>query len=502
MPSINKNIEDLLFYAKNNLHLSLEDSIYARNQLLELFNVTYSFELADNVDLHQKILQPMITYALNNNMIEEQSTDLLISKIMGLVMPSPSSIISQYQEILSCDGAQKATEYLYSLAIKSNYIKLNDIKKNIRWMTKGERGSVGITINIAKPEKDPADIIAQTKKPKSEDYPKCPLCLENLGFAGNTQQAGRQNLRYVPITLNGESWHLQYSPYVYYDEHCIALSDKHTPMKITEDTFARLIDFVSQYPHYFMGSNADLPIVGGSILTHDHYQGGKKVLPMLYQPLLNNAKIIDGVTIGIRDWYCSVVHISSKNKYKLLDTANKVLKRWQAYSNKDLDILSYTNAMHNTITPIASKNKYDDYCLDLILRNNRTDDKHPHGIFHPTEDMHNIKKEGIGLIEAMGLFILPGRLKKEIQEMINTLSSPSIDFEKLNNHKDLSKHLCMIIQLANNLGNNVPKKDARDAIISYINNTCINILDCVAVFKNNTEGQNAFNSFLQTITNQ
>lgn len=499
MPTINKNIEDLLFYAKNNLYLSYEDSFYARNQLLELFNVNYSFELADNVDLCSEILKPMIDYAINNNIIDQEACILLESKIMGLVTPSPGLIIEKYNEILSNSGTKKATEFLYLLAIKSNYIRMNDIKKNISWMTKGEKGTVGITINLAKPEKDPKKIVAELKQNTKEKYPQCPLCLENLGYAGNLQQAGRQTLRYVPITLNGKSWHLQYSPYVYYDEHCIAFSDKHTPMKITEDTFARLIDFVSQYPHYFIGSNADLPIVGGSILSHDHYQGGKKVLPMLYQPLTQNAKRVDDVTIGIRDWYCSVIHISSKNKYKLIDVANKVLKKWQAYSNPELNIQNYTNAVHNTITPIASKNSHDDYCLDLILRNNRTDDNHPYGIFHPSEDMHNIKKEGIGLIEAMGLFILPGRLKKEIQAIINILSTPTIDFESLNNHPDLSKHLCMIVQLANDLGTNAPKKQARDAVISYINKTCINILECVAVFKRDIKAQKAFDDFLLSI---
>lgn len=499
MDNINKCIENLLYYAKENLFLSLEDSIYAKNQLLDLFKAKPSFELADRVDLQTEILDPMIEYAIDNGIIESDDALLFETKVMGLVTPSAGLVVSEFNRINAESGTEYATKYLYSLALKSNYIRINDIKKNIRWMTKGDKGEVGITINLAKPEKDPKKVAAEAKETSEDKYPKCVLCIENLGHPGGGAQPPRQTLRYVPLSLNGENWHLQYSPFVYYDEHCIALSDRHVPMKIDEDAFARLVDFVSKFPHYFMGSNADLPIVGGSILSHDHYQGGKKVLPMLFRPLKQNFTFSDDVIIGARDWYNSVIHIASKNKFKLLDTANMILKKWQGYSDERVGILSYTDAPHNTITPIASINKYDDYCLDLILRNNRTDEKHPFGIFHPTEDMHNIKKEGIGLIEAMGLFILPGRLRNEINEIINLLCGESIDFRKLNEDSALSKHMGMIAQLANDLDKGATKKEARDAVISYINQTCIKILECTAVFKKDKEGQMAFDRFLEKI---
>ena len=499
MATINKCIENLLFYAKENLFLCPEDITYARNQLYELFKVSHSYEFADKADLQDDILNPMIEYAINNGIIERSQALLFETKIMGLVTPSPGLTVSEFNRIAEEYNIQKATEYLYKLAVNSNYIKMRDIKKNIRWLTKGPRGEVGITINLAKPEKDPKQVLAEKEQSDQGKYPKCALCLENLGYSGSLTHPARQTLRYIPITLNGEDWHLQYSPFVYYDEHCIALSDKHVPMKIDENAFAKLLDFVSCFPHYFMGSNADLPIVGGSILSHDHYQGGKKVLPMFFRPLKKKYRSPDGVTVGIRDWYNSVVHISSKNKFKVLDCAAKVLKKWQGYSNEKIGILCYTDAPHNTITPIASINNYREYCLDLILRNNRTDDKHPYGIYHPTEDMHNIKKEGIGLIEAMGLFILPGRLKSEINEMINVLTADSIDFKKLNDSPSLSKHMGIIAQLANDLGKGADKKAARNAVIEYINKTCIKILECTAVFKDTKEGETAFDAFMNSL---
>lgn len=496
--NINKLIGNLICYAKEKLFLTFEDSIYAKNQLYDLFKIDDAFELADKVDLQSEILKPMIEYAIQHNLTTAEEALLFETKIMGLVMPSPGLFIKEYENIKIEDGIEDATKYHYSLSVNSNYINVPNIKKNIKWMTKGYAGDVGITINLAKPEKDPKQVLAEKNQP-TKKYPKCFLCLENLGFAGNQSHPARQTLRYIPLTLNGENWHLQYSPFVYYDEHCIALADKHCPMQINEDTFERLLDFVSQYPHYFMGSNADLPIVGGSILSHDHYQGGKKVLPLFCRPLKTKHKFNDDVTIGTRDWYNSVVYIASKNRFKVSQVAATVLKKWLAHSDDTVDIIGYTNAVHNTITPIASINQYGEYCLDLILRNNRTNEKHPFGIFHPTEDMHNIKKEGIGLIEAMGLFILPGRLKNEINEIMNVLTSDKIDFKKINASPSLSKHLGMIAQISGELGSSLEKRVARDAIIEFINKTCISILECTAVFKNDKEGMLAFERFMKVV---
>lgn len=494
MSNINKHIENLLYYAKDKLGLTFEDAIYAKNQLLDLFRTDNSFELADRADLQTEILNPMIEYAVEKGITLQEDALRFETKVMGLVTPAPSIVIDEFEDLYRVSPAD-ATDYLYSLSVNSNYIRVNDIKKNIRWMTEGENGEVGITINLAKPEKDPKQVLAEKNQP-ADKYPKCMLCLENLGFAGTVSHPARQTLRYVPITLNGESWHLQYSPFVYYDEHCIALSDKHTPMKIDETSFARLLDFVSAFPHYFMGSNADLPIVGGSILSHDHYQGGKKVLPMFYRPLKKQLSNIPDATLGIRDWYNSVVHIASRNKFRALELADRIYKKWQAYSDESIGIFAYTNAPHNTVTPIASMNQKGEYCLDLILRNNRTDERHPYGIYHPTEDMHNIKKEGIGLIEAMGLFILPGRLKGEINDIISLLAAGNINFREINENERLSKHFGMIVQLANDLGT-CDKKTARDAVIDYVNRTCIKILECTAVFKNDKQGELAFDKFLK-----
>ncbi|MDD4316636.1 MAG: UDP-glucose--hexose-1-phosphate uridylyltransferase [Clostridia bacterium] len=495
MAYINKHIENLLYYAKDKLNLSFEDAIYAKNQLLELFNVENTFEIADRVDLQTEILNPMVAYAVEKGLTAPESALRFETKIMGLVTPAPSIVIEEFSDLFSVSAAD-ATDYLYKLSVSNNYIRMSDIKKNIRWMTSGENGEVGITINLAKPEKDPKQVLAE-KNQTTDKYPKCMLCLENLGFAGTLTHPARQTLRYAPITLNGEAWHLQYSPFVYYDEHCIALSDRHIPMKIDENSFARLLDFVGAFPHYFMGSNADLPIVGGSILSHDHYQGGRKVLPMFYRPLKKQLSSVLDASIAIRDWYNSVVHVSSRNKFRALELANQIYTRWQSYTDESVGILAYTNAPHNTVTPIASMNSKGEYCLDLILRNNRTDEKNPFGIYHPTEDMHNIKKEGIGLIEAMGLFILPGRLKAEINDIINLLASGNIDFRAINEDERLSKHFGLIAQIANNLGAQCDKKSARDAVIDYINQTCIKILECTAVFKNNKQGELAFDRFLK-----
>ncbi|HHU43084.1 MAG: UDP-glucose--hexose-1-phosphate uridylyltransferase [Bacillota bacterium] len=495
---INKLIENLIFYAKDELGLGEEDSIYAKNSLYYLFKSAPTYELADKVELQSEILIPMVEYAIKKNIIAPEEALNFETTIMGIVTPSPNLVINRFNELQISHNSKKATEYLYELSIKSNYIRLLDIKKNIRWITRGPNGDIGITINLAKPEKDPKQIQKESVS-SNERYPKCPLCLENLGFWGDGKTPARHTLRYVPITLNGEKWHLQYSPYVYYDEHCIALSDRHIPMKIDENAFARLLDFVSQFPHYFIGSNADLPIVGGSILSHDHYQGGKKVLPMFSRPLRKKYNFRRNATIGIRDWYNSVIHIAAKNKFEVLQIAERVLKKWQNFSDEEIGILSYTDQPHNTITPIASINSHDEYCLDLILRNNRTDNEHPYGIYHPTEDLHNIKKEGIGLIEAMGLFILPGRLKKEIALMIELFTNQSIDFKKLNEDEHLSKHLAMVAQIANNEGLGLDKKTARDAIFSYINSACIRILECTAVFKNNTKGMAAFDRFMKIV---
>lgn len=495
---INKLIENLVFYGKTKLDLCLEDSIYAKNQLLELFQIEPAEEVGEAVESFQtEILDPLVEYALENGIAEEGSEIRFETKIMGLITPSNGLVIKTFKRIYQNEGIDSATEYLYNLSVNSNYIRLADVKKNICWYAEGNKGQIGITINLSKPEKDAKQVLYE-KNFVGKKYPKCMLCLENLGFCGTISHPARQTLRMVPIALNKEKWHMQYSPYVYYDEHCIAFSDEHRPMLINSDTFVRLLDFVDIFPEYFLGSNADLPIVGGSILSHEHYQGGKKVLPMLSRPFRKVYFKSENVTIGIKDWYNSVVTVKG-SKQAVTELSNKVLAFWRNYSDESNNIFCSTDGeRHNTVTPIATKND-NEYCVDIILRNNKTDEKHPFGIYHPTEDMHNIKKEGIGLIEAMGLFILPGRLKKEIVKIIDILSKDQIDFEAINADEMLSKHLGMIAQISAACGGKQNKNDARNNIIKQIDVTCLKILESTAVFKNTNEGQTAFDKFMKAL---
>jgi len=497
METIGNLVEDLILYAKNNLYLTYEDAYYARNQLLELFEAEPGDREGTEAELND-ILNPLIEYALANDIIEEGEELRFETKIMGFVTPAPGLFIKDYKEIYRTQGPVAAERYLYGMSVKNKYIRLEDISKNIRWYADGELGKIGITINLSKPEKDAKQVLAE-KNAKQTKYPKCLLCLENLGFCGTATHPARQTIRQVPVVLNGESWHMQYSPYMYYDEHIIVFCDEHRPMAVTEYTFNRLLDFVDQYPNYFLGSNADLPIVGGSILSHDHYQGGRKVLPMFFTDLRKEFISGSDLTVGIRDWYNSVVTVKGTDKRKVIETAAKFLNIWRDYTDESVGIEAYTGDVpHNTVTPIATKNGKE-YCLDLILRNNRCDEAHPDGIFHPTKDMHNIKKEGIGLIEAMGLFILPGRLKREINAMIKLLQGDKIDFAVVNEDPDLSKHFGLIAQLSAKYGTKMTFENARDRIIDAVSEVCLKILDCTAVFKRDENGRPAFNKFMHRV---
>ena len=357
-----------------------------------------------------------------------------------------------------------------------------------------------ITINLSKPEKDPKAILAAKNAPQTA-YPKCMLCKECVGFSGNAARPARQTLRTIPIILNNEVWHFQFSPYVYFENHCIALSDEHRPMHIDADTFERMFDFVELFPDYFIGSNADLPIVGGSILSHDHYQGGSKVLPEMSAPSKKyfTHSSFENVKVSIVDWYNSVIRLEGKDRKEVKELAAHILKCWREYSDKNVDISAKTrNEPHNTVTPIARFNDENHYVIDMILRNNRTDKAHPFGIFHPTEDLHNIKKEGIGIIEALGLFILPGRLASEAHGIRDILTGKTpLDFKALSDESNpLSKHIGMIAQLANDFGTSLTEEEAATRVTDYINDACVRILDCTAVFKHDEKGEQAFDRFM------
>lgn len=493
-------VRALVNYAQKEMFLSPLDAIYAENQLLDLFRLSAPAAApAEDLNFQTEILDPLTAYAVETGLCKEEERLLFETRVMGLVTPPPGEVQSIFENTAANKGVEAATDYLQRVSEKSNYIRRVDIDKNIRWNTTGPLGDLTVTINLSKPEKT-AEQVAREKAMPQTGYPKCMLCPENMGFAGTLRHPARQTLRIIPVFLNEEPWYIQYSPYVYYENHCIAFSGEHRPMAITPKTFVRLNDFVDLFPHFFIGSNADLPIVGGSILAHDHFQGGKKVLPMFKRGTRATFTHpqFEGVEAGILDWYNSVVLLKSKNRRALEAAATHILDAWRGYSDESVDVLAYTDQPHNTITPIAEV-RDGTYRTYLILRNNRTTAERPDGLFHPSQDLHNIKKEGIGLIEAMGLFILPGRLQAETQAIGELLTKGNLDLPALakDTTNPLFKHFNMIAQLAYSFD---PKTgDVERAITDYINEACVKILQCTAVFKNTEAGNAAFRAFLGSI---
>ena len=415
-------LTELIDYAIEKQLIEETDSTYCINRILNLIGGT-AYEKAEykKHDNIEEILDGLLNFAYENGKIPENTIgyrDLMSADIMDVLTPKPSTVINTFNALKKV-SPESATQYFYDLSRNDNYIMTNRVKKDIRWKTNTKYGEIDITINLSKPEKDPK-AIAAAKNQKQTGYPKCLLCCENEGFEGHLNHPPRANHRIIPLMLNGHKWCLQYSPYVYYNEHCILLNSEHTPMKISKTTFDNLLAFVEMYPHYFIGSNADLPIVGGSILTHDHFQGGNYEFAMARQNNRFDVKIdgYDDIKIGVVDWALSTVRLTGDSKERISELADKILTKWREYSDEENDILAYTDAPHNTITPIARK-KDGKFELDLILRNNRTTDEHPLGIFHPHSEYHHIKKENIGLIEAMGLAVLPARLKTELGELTN-----------------------------------------------------------------------------------
>ena len=492
-------LASLVDYAKNNLSLRQEDESYVVNALLDMFKLGAPASQTEAYkDFQTDIVDPIVDYAVENGMTTPEERLLFETKLLGVVTPMPSSVVDKFDTIAANKGIKAATDFMYKLSIANNYIRMVDIKKNIKWEHTGKFGKIGITINLSKPEKDPKQIALAKLLPKT-GYPSCLLCPENVGYAGNLNHPARQTLRTIPIQLDNEYWHLQYSPYQYYEEHAIAFSDEHRPMNVCPASFRRLLDFVDLFPHYFMGSNAALPIVGGSILTHDHYQGGLKVLPMM--SVGNRARYespkYKNVRIYIADWYNSVVRLESEDKQQVYTAASDVLAAWNDWTDESVNVICKTTEQHNAITPIVRREE-DTYVIDLILRNNRTDEKHPYGIFHPEERLHNIKKEGIGIIEVMGLFILPGRLKKELGEVEKYLTGETkFDMKTLADPENpMYKHADMIVQLVNDNGTDNTAVKAKNAVTDYVNSACEQILECTAVFKNTDEGQAAFDRFM------
>ena len=413
-PNTNMEISRLLEYGLQRGLIAPEDKAYAANRMLALLGLREFEPQPVEEELHTPVepLERLCQFAAEAGLIEPDTRDgrdQFDTELMNCLMPRPSQVVREFYSLYEKDK-QAATDYYYQLARSSNYIRVDRIEKDRMWTAPTPYGDLVITINLSKPEKDPKAIAAAKNAPQS-GYPKCALCRENEGYLGSANQAARGNHRLIPLELGGEPWFLQYSPYVYYNEHCIVLSHEHRPMKVSRQSISRLLEFVTFLPHYFVGSNADLPIVGGSILTHDHFQGGRYEFPMAKAPIREKVCFpgFEDVEAGIVHWPMSVIRLRGKEAQRLVDLADKILTAWREYSDESAEILAYTEGTpHNTITPIARR-RGEDYELDLVLRNNRTTPEHPLGLFHPHAEYHHIKKENIGLIEVMGLAILPPR---------------------------------------------------------------------------------------------
>ena len=421
-------IEGLLNYGIKSGLVHPLDVIFTRNQLLDLLQVEgYDPAETEAADLPlEQLLAAMLEHAVEKGLLPDNTItyrDLFDTRIMGLLTPKPSWVIDRFWALYEEDP-QKATDFFYDFSQNTDYIRRYRVEKDQKWVTETAYGELDITINLSKPEKDPKDIAAAKNAPPAV-YPKCALCKENEGYAGNLRAAARENHRIIPLTIGGTDWSMQYSPYVYYNEHCILLNHQHTPMRINNETFEKLLDFIDLFPHYIVGSNADLPIVGGSILSHDHFQGGCYSFPMAKAPIEKELtfKNYPEVSGGIVHWPLSVVRLKSGDRKKLTALASEILASWRGYTDEAAFIFAETEGEpHNTITPIA-RMRDGEYELDLVLRNNITTEEHPLGVYHPHAELHHIKKENIGLIEVMGLAVLPARLKGEMELLAEQLAA-------------------------------------------------------------------------------
>ena len=502
-----KEIEKLLKYGIFHGLIYRDDMIPVRNGLLDLLKIKEPYDGGFEYDVPEypaEILNKLTDYAAENKIIPDDTVtwrDLFDTRIMGCMTPRQSEIIDKFNDIKGQRGIKAATDGFYDFSIHSNYIRMDRIQKNIYYRSGTEYGDLEITINLSKPEKDPRDIAA-ARKMSQTSYPKCLLCLENVGYAGNIGHPARQNHRVIPVTLNGEQWYFQYSPYVYYNEHCIVFYEKHVPMKISGKTFKRLLDFVEIFPHYFIGSNADLPIVGGSILNHEHFQGGRHVFPMEVAETeikLKNPSY-PSINAGIVKWPMSTLRLSG-NKDDIINISSRILEKWREYSDESVGILAYTDGIpHNTITPIARKNKSGKFEMDLVFRNNRTSPEYPLGIFHPHNELHHIKKENIGLIEVMGLAVLPGRLNTELKDIENILTGKTKYVHGMYDENDaLYKHVPWIEDMIRERGTLLKPSDAKEYIKKQVAGIFSRVLADAGVFKRDNTGREAFLKFLQKV---
>ena len=493
---INTYIAALAAYGLKTGLITADDRIFAINSILAALDLD-DYEEPENIpDMElEEILKGLLDFACSKNIIADSIAyrDLFDTKLMACLTPRPSEVIARFKADYAVSPVT-ATDNYYKLSRDTDYIRRYRIAKDIKWKTETEYGELDITINLSKPEKDPK-AIAAAKNAKQSGYPKCLLCPENVGYAGRLNHPARQNHRIIPVDICGEPWGFQYSPYVYYNEHCILFNTKHTPMVIDKKAFAKLFDFVSKFPHYFIGSNADLPIVGGSILSHEHFQGGNYTFAMAKANIEKEYKIkgFEDVTVGRVKWPMSVIRLRSADAGRLVELADIILTKWRGYTDEAAFIFAETDGEpHNTITPIARRNG-DMYELDLVLRNNITTEEHPLGVYHPHAELHHIKKENIGLIEVMGLAVLPARLKNEMQQLADVLVTKGVSAVRsdpvLEKHADWAEEFCS--------RRTVNADNVHDVIRDEIGKVFAKVLEHAGVYKRTPEGETAFDRFVE-----
>lgn len=503
--NIYEGLEELVQYGLKKQLIEEWDVDFVRNQLLSILGLDEWKPVTVAEASHESpaaILDKILNWAAENGRLEHHSVtyrDLLDTEIMGTFVARPSTVIETFFTIYETHGPEAATKYFYDLAQNSHYIRTDRVAKNEHWYSPTPYGDLEITINLSKPEKDPLAIAAE-KENATFTYPECLLCKENVGYKGRVGHPARQNHRVIPLNLYGERWYLQFSPYVYYNEHAIVFSGEHRPMKISKAGFDRLLDFTEQFPHYFVGSNADLPIVGGSILSHDHFQGGSHEFPMAKAEIEHEITFpgYEDIKAGIVCWPMSVIRLCGKNRERVSELAALIANSWKYYSDPEADIYAYSGAVpHNTVTPIVRRSG-EDFEFDIVLRNNRTSEDHPLGIFHPHEEVHHIKKENIGLIEVMGLAVLPGRLKEELQLVADYLLLPNF-MEQLVSDERTNKHAVWAAKIKETHPQ-LNKENVHVVLRNEVGRVFSIVLEHAGVYKRTEAGQSAFKRFLSGIS--
>lgn len=499
MSDINVLIAELVSYGEKTGLVVPEDHIYTVNRILEILKLDEYEESGAELKGTEleEILAGMLDWAYEHGVLEENSVayrDLLDTKLMGALVPAPSVVIKKFRELYQ-ESPEKATEFYYQFSCDTDYIRRYRIARDQKWTADTEYGVLDVTINLSKPEKDPK-AIAAARNAKQSAYPKCLLCVENEGYAGRLNHPARENHRIIPVTVDGSTWGFQYSPYVYYNEHCIIFNSEHTPMKIDESAFRKLLDIVRQFPHYFVGSNADLPIVGGSILSHEHFQGGHYEFAMERAGIKKEISIpgYEQIEAGIVNWPMSVIRIRHDDAEMLVKAAAHILEAWRGYTDEEAFIFAETDGEpHNTITPIA-RMRDGEYELDLVLRNNITTEEYPLGVYHPHQELHHIKKENIGLIEVMGLAVLPARLKDEMKR----LSECIVQGKEIREIEDLEKHADWVEEFLQRY-DDVNEGNIDEIIQAEIGEVFKKVLEHAGVYKNDETGLEYFMKFVESL---